>query len=312
MKIVFLGTSEFAARILKDLLDKAYDIVAVVTRPDRPQGRSLQMVPPPVKQFLNDSHYSLPIHQPEKASTPDFEQVLSAYDADIFLVVAYGEILRQPILDLPKKGCINIHASLLPAYRGAAPMQRCLMDGCAKTGITIIEMVRQMDAGDMLAQAVVEVPENMTFGQLEVKLLEECFALVPKVIDNFDYYYQNKITQDPNQVTFAAKITPEDQEVHWSDSAKKNHDKIRAFSPYPGAWCKIKVGNDIKRLKIKSSLALSELKGDPGAILKQNKELIVACSEGGLNLVEVQLEGKKAMSAGDFLKGMQQSISFNF
>lgn len=312
MKIVFLGTSEFAAHILKDLLDKSYNIVAVVTRPDRPQGRSLQRIPPPVKQFLVHTHSTLPVHQPEKASTLAFEQVLSAYEADLFLVVAYGEILRQHILDLPKKGCINIHASLLPAYRGAAPMQRCLMDGCKTTGITIIEMVRQMDAGDMLAQSIVDVPENMTLGQLEVKLLEECFTLVPKVIDHFDEYDQNKISQDPELVTFAAKITPEDQEICWGDSAKKNHDKIRALSPHPGAWCKIKVGNDVKRLKIKSSLALSDRKGEPGAILSQNKELIVACSEGALSLIEVQLEGKKAMSACDLLKGMQQAFSFNF
>jgi len=311
MKIVFWGTSEFAARILSDLLAKTFEIVAVVTRLDMPQGRSLQLTPPPVKKLLLDSASKIPIYQPEKASTPEFAQILSSYNADLFLVVAYGEILRQNILDIPHKGCINIHTSLLPKFRGAAPIQRCLMDGCPESGVTIIEMVRKMDAGDILAQSVVSIPENMNFGELEEALLQECFTLVPKVINAFDQYYKNKTAQDENLVNFAAKILPNDMEINWKDSAQKNHNKIRALSPYPGAYCKVKIGEEIKRLKIKSSFICSDLKGDPASILSQNKELVIACCEGALSLGEVQLEGKKLMTAGDFLKGIHQKISFS-
>ncbi|MCX6989799.1 MAG: methionyl-tRNA formyltransferase [Chlamydiae bacterium] len=311
MKIVFWGTSEFAARILSDLLAKSFEIVAVVTRLDMPQGRSLHLSPPPVKKFLIESGSKIPVHQPEKASTLEFSQILSSYNADLFLVVAYGEILRQNILDIPIKGCINIHTSLLPKYRGAAPIQRCLMDGSRESGITIIEMVRQMDAGDILAQSVVPIPENMNFGQLEEALLQECFTLVPKMIHDFDQYYKNKTSQDVNLVTFAAKILPVDMEINWNDSAQKNHDKIRALSPYPGAYCKVKIGDEFKRLKIKSSFVRLDLKGDPGSILSLNRELIIACSQGSLSLGDVQLEGKKMMTASDFLKGIHQKISFS-
>ena len=311
MKIVFWGTSEFAARILSDLLSKSFEIVAVVTRLDMPQGRSLQLTPPPVKKFLIDSASEIPIHQPEKASKPEFAQILSSYNADLFLVVAYGEILRQNILDIPLKGCINIHTSLLPKYRGAAPIQRCLMDGCSESGITIIEMVRKMDAGDVIAQEVVSIPENMNFGQLEEALLQGAFNLVPKVINDFDQFYKNKTEQNENLVTFAAKILPDDMEINWNDSAQKNHNKIRALSPYPGAYCRVKIGDEVKRLKIKSSSVLLGLKRDPSSILSQNKELVIACSEGALSLGDVQLEGKKIMTAGDFLKGIHQKISFS-
>jgi len=310
LKIVFFGTSEFAARILKDLLDKSFEIVAVVTRPDRPQGRALQLVPPPVKKLLIDRQSYIPVHQPEKASTPEFQETLSQYVADLYLVVAYGEILRQHILDLPKLACINIHASLLPFYRGAAPMQRCLMDGCLKTGITIIEMVRQMDAGDMVAQAEIEIPEDMNLGQLDAKLMELSFSLVPKVLQNFSECFKNKVAQDTEKVTFAAKILPEELEIDWNLPAKKIHDKIRALSPTPSAWSKVKIGDDVKRLKVKSSSVVSGVEAKAGSIISLNKEIVIACSEGALRLIEVQLEGKKSMFAGDFLKGIHQEINF--
>lgn len=310
MKIVFFGTSDFAARILKDLLNKSFDVVAVVTRPDRPQGRTLQLVPPPVKKLLIDQQSNLPVHQPEKASTPEFQEILSRYEADLYLVVAYGEILRQHILDLPKLGCINIHASLLPRYRGAAPMQRCLMDGCDKSGITIIEMVRQMDAGDMVAQTEVSISEDMNLGQLETKLMEASFELVPKVLRDFDSYFKNKIPQDPSQVTFAAKILPEELELNWNEPAKKIHDKICALSPSPGAWCKVKIGDDVKRLKVKSSSVILDATAPAGSIISLDKEIVIACLQGAIRLGEVQLEGKKAMSASDFLKGIHQNINF--
>ncbi|MCX6987867.1 MAG: methionyl-tRNA formyltransferase [Chlamydiae bacterium] len=311
MKIVFFGTSAFASAILKDLIFKSFDIVAVVTRPDKPQGRSLQVLASPVKQLLLDSHSHIPVYQPQKASTIEFQQVLVSYDADLFFVVAYGEILKENILDLPAKGCFNLHASLLPKYRGAAPIQRCIMDGSSVSGITIIEMVRQMDAGDMLASVKVDLTKDMNFGDLEAKLLEVSFDLVPKVINNFDYYYKNKIQQDEDQVTFAAKISPQDSEILWTDEASVNCNKIRAFSPSPGAWCKVCIGGQWRRLKIFSSSIIKDVSPLPGSLLPESHKLDVACLNGVLRLEQVQLEGKKIMTGLDFLRGVAGKLSFN-
>ena len=313
MKIVFFGTSPFAARILSYLLSQNIDVLAVVTRPDRPRGRSQHVSAPPVKEMALQLNPQLPIHQPEKASTHEFASLLKEYNADLFVVVAYGEIIKQNILDIPKWGCINIHASLLPKYRGAAPMQRCLIAGDSRTGVTIIDMVLQMDAGDMLGSAVVPISETMTCGELEEKLVAASCPLLLKTLDDFEQGTVKRISQNPQEVTFAAKITPDDEKIYWTESATNLHNRIRALSPAPGAWCTVWVGNEPKRFKIKRSAVLPEKQGQPGEILTFNAKegLHVACREGALSLLEVQLEGKKAMKIEDFIKGMNCQISFS-
>jgi methionyl-tRNA formyltransferase len=260
--------------------------------------------------MLSSNNLQIPLLQPEKASSHEFEKILSLFNADLFLVVAYGEILKETVLSIPKKGCINIHASLLPKFRGAAPIHRSILAGDSTTGITIIEMVKKMDAGDILATEEVEIAENMNFEQVENKLLEACYSIVPKVLDHFDEYYASKKPQDEAHVTFANKITPADLEINWSDYSEINLNKVRAFSPHPGAFCKIKIGADIKRIKIKCA-RLSFMTGRPGEILDKSKKFIIACSHGSLEILEVQLEGKKTMSSIEFLKGLHNDILFN-
>lgn len=304
MKIVFFGTSEFAARLLTYLLDHNIEIVAVVTRPDKPRGRSLQLAPPPVKEALQKQGYDLPIHQPKKASTEEFETLLKQYQADLFLVVAYGEIIKQNLLSLPPLGCINVHASLLPAYRGAAPMQRALMDGVTVTGVTIMEMVLEMDAGNIIETAEIPVPNEMNLEELQEKLYSLSGPLLLKVISNLKVGRLTTYAQDSTKVTFAPKITAEEEVIHWARSANQIHNQIRALSPFPGTWCQIKIGNEIKRFKIKKSRVIQEMKGVPGTVLSSSKgECIVACGQGALRLEEVQLEGKKTMPIQDFLRG---------
>ncbi len=312
MKIVFFGTSPFAARILSFLLSQNINVLAVVTRPDRPRGRSQHVSAPPVKEMALQLKPQLPIHQPEKASIPDFAALLQKYNADLFVVVAYGEIIKQNILDIPKWGCINIHASLLPKYRGAAPMQRCLLAGDSLTGVTIIDMVLQMDAGDMLGTAEVPVPESMTCGELEEKLVTVSCPLLLKILDDFERGTVKRIPQNPQAVTFSPKITFDDEKIYWTEPAKDLHNRIRALSPAPGAWCTVWVGNEPKRFKIKRSAILSEKQGQPGEILAFNAKegLHVACREGALSLLEVQLEGKKSMKIEEFINGLNRQISF--
>ncbi len=308
MRIVFFGTSQFAARILTYLAQQRVDVCAVVTRPDRPKGRERHVIPPPVKQAALQLMPPLPIHQPEKASTPDFESVLKRYGADLFVVVAYGEILKQDLLNLPKWGCVNVHASLLPKYRGAAPMQRALMQGEPVTGVAIMEMVLQMDAGAIFDTFELPVPEEMTFGELEDKLCTAAGPLLLKVLRAFESGTVQKKPQDPHPVTFAAKITPEEEQIKWEKTARDLHNLIRALSPAPGAWCFLTMGEERKRLKIKRSRIIPDLSGSPGQTLIFGKEgWVVACGQGALRLLEVQLEGKRVMSTEEFIKGVKNS-----
>ncbi|MBI2743870.1 MAG: methionyl-tRNA formyltransferase [Chlamydiales bacterium] len=313
MRIVFLGTSSFAASVLEYLFQEKISVVAVVTRPDRPFGRSQRVSSPPVKECVQRLKPEIPLFQPEKASTPEFAEILAAFQADLFVVVAYGEILKKNILDLPKMGAINIHTSLLPKYRGAAPMQRCLMDGCAETGVSIMEMVLQMDAGDLIEVVKLPIPEEMTHGELEKKLCDLARPALTKVIEDFEKGRVKKTPQDPSLVTFAPKITPEEEQIHWNLPAKKIHNLVRALSPFPGAWCFVKIGEEKKRLKIKRARLITEKSGQPGELLSSGKEgLIVACGEQALHLLEVQLEGKKLLSSQEFLRGLHTLPSFQF
>lgn len=309
MKVVFFGTSSFAAETLRNLLDHRVHIVAVVTRIDKPKGRRLELSPPPVKESILKNYPELPLLQPSKASTPEFAQVLRSYDPDLFVVVAYGEILRPSILEIPRRGCVNIHASLLPLYRGAAPMQRALMEGAVETGITLIEMSAQMDAGDILAMQSIPVTPEMTLGDLEPKLCALGSNLVLQYISDLEQGHVCRYPQDHSRATFAPKIAPDEMRIDWKCKASVLHNLIRALSPIPGAWCVINIGGEKKRLKIKRAV-VSEERGVPGDTLRRSvKEWVVACGEGALSLLEVQLEGKKTMLIGDFLRGTPSELS---
>lgn len=304
-KIVFFGTPDFAAEILRYLLDRGVDVAGVVTQPDRPKGRSLQLTPSAVKTSILERAPHIPIFQPEKASQEPFLEQLKALNADLFVVVVYGQILSQKLLDIPPLGSINVHPSLLPKFRGAAPVHRSLMAGETETGVSIQKIVRQLDSGDVIAVTKIAVPPEMTFGELEPKLLELAKPLLLEVIRKFEKGVPAATPQNHDLATYASKFELEELEINWAKPAEELHNLIRAFSPRPGAWCWIDAGGERKRLKILRSQCVSG-KGTPGQFL-QNE--IVACGQGALKLVEVQPEGKKAMRAADWLRG-QKNISF--
>ena len=308
MNIIFFGTSPFAANLLDCLLKHKLNIIAVVTRTDKPQGRSLKVSAPPVKELLLRSYPDLPLLQPFKASTPEFADHLKKLNPDLFIVAAYGEILKSFLLDMPFMGAINVHGSLLPKYRGAAPIQRCLMNGDPKTGITIMKMVLEMDAGDMLEKAEISLSSGTTFGDLEQKLSQiACPALI-RVIEQIKNGTAHPVPQNPLEVTFAPKISSQETEIKWNRPAIEIHNLIRALSPQPGAWCWVEVGGEKKRLKIKRSEVATDL---PSGYWGENvvftdKEWIIACHPGALRLLEVQLEGKKSLPIGEFLRGFHE------
>jgi len=281
--------------VLRFLVEHDIEIAAVVTRPDKPQGRSLRVLPPPVKETAAALLPHTPIHQPVKASTTEFAQQLQGYRASLFVVVAYGEIVKKIILDLPPLKCLNVHASLLPKYRGASPIQRCLMHGDKETGVSIMDMVLEMDAGDVYEMVHTQIPEEMTFAELDLKLSELAGPALLQTIKNLEAGTAKKTPQDSSQATFAPKLSPEEEMIRWNRSAREIHNLVRALSPAPGAWCYVDIGGEKKRLKIKRT-QLSPLAAAKNA-------WIIPCSEGFLQILEVQLEGKKTMPASDFLRG---------
>lgn len=305
MKIIFFGTPNFAAETLRYLLESGIEISAVITQPDRPKGRSLQMTPSPVKVLALEKN--LPVLQPEKASDSEFLQKLIQIKADLFVVVAFGQILSQKLLDIPPLGCINVHASLLPKYRGAAPIQRAIMAGEKETGIAIQKMVKQLDAGDVIASKKIPILENMTFGELEQNLIEITKPLLVEVIKEYEKRIPEATPQNHELASYASKIELVEGEIDWGKSAHDLHNLVRAFSPKPGAWSWVEIGGVKKRLKIIRSRCTAQ-EGSPGEIL--SNEGVIACGKGSLELLEVQPEGKKVMRAADWFRG-QKNISFN-
>jgi len=306
LKVVFFGTPTFAAKTLEFLLQNNINVVAVVTRPDRPQGRSRSLTPSPVK--LVSQKRNLPLYQPEKASAPDFAPILEQYQADLFVVVAYGEIVKQNLLDMPRLACINVHASLLPKYRGAAPIQQAVINGETMSGITIMHMVKKLDAGDIIKSASVSIDPNMTAGELEEELLIAGENSLLEVIHDFEKEVPPRTPQNPDLVTYAAKVEPCDGELYWTESAKNLHNRARGVTPKPGAWCWVEINGVKKRLKIKKTKYVDKFSGQPGEILEyEGKTICIACGEGTLQILELQLEGKKPMDSASFLRGLPQN-----
>ncbi len=308
MKIIFFGTSPFAASLLNCLLQHRQNVVAVVTRPDKPKGRSLKLTAPPVKEFVQQTE--IPVLQPVKASTPEFAAKLKTFSPDLFIVAAYGEILKTIILDIPRHGAINVHASILPKYRGAAPIHRAIMNGDSETGVTIMKMVLELDAGDILETARTPISDDMTFGELSEKLsIIACDPLI-KVVHQIKKGPLHSVPQDLRKVTIASKITSEETVIQWNRPAPAVHNQIRALSPFPGAWSWVQAGPEKKRLKIRRSEIVPGMKGYPAEnLIYDDQEWIIGCEKEAIRLLEVQLEGKKSLTIKEFLRGHPDPIT---
>ena len=308
MKCVFFGTPKFAAKILSYLLEKHIPICAVVTQPDEKKNHRTNIAE--VKKFLQESSYQMPILQPVKASSSAFIEIMQKLQPDLFIVAAYGQILSQKLLDVPLIDSINVHASLLPKYRGAAPIQRCIMANEKKTGITIMKMVKQLDAGDIIKTKEVPIFTDDTFCEVEERLIEAAKPLLVSTIE--DYIHQNIhfVKQDDTQATYAHKITKEESKIDWHQRAQDLHNLIRALSPYPAAFCDVQIGTERKKMKILRTKIVEDT-GLPGQNLVFAKNTwIVACKDRSLQILQVQLEGKKKLLTADFIRGMKSPLSF--
>jgi len=304
VNIVYFGTPDFSARILSYLLEHDIHVLAVVSKPDKPKGRSRRLIPTPVKEVAE--RRGIPLYQPDRASDPGLDKTLSALSPDLFVVVAYGEILKQQLLEIPRVACINLHTSLLPKYRGAAPIQHAVIAGEKETGATVMHMTKKMDAGDIIKQKKVLIDQQDTFGEVQDKLLAIGAPLLYESIIDFSKGIENRIVQDESLVSFAPKIELEDCEINWRQPAEKIYNLVRGVNPYPGAWTRVDMQGEIKRIKIYTCTIQEELSIEPGKCIITNKNrLYVGTATEALEIIELQLEGKKRMSAGDLLRGMK-------
>lgn len=299
MKIIFMGTPDFAVASLNALVEAGHDIQAVITQPDRPKGRGKKLAYPEVKTRALE--LNLPVHQPQKVKDPEFIELLNSYEADLFVVVAYGRILPKEVLELPKYGCINVHGSLLPEYRGAAPIQRSVLEGRAESGVTIMQMDEGMDTGDMLRQGAIPITMEDTSGTMFDKLAVLGGSLLVETLKDMEAGSLKPVKQDEEKATYAARILKEDELIDWNHSAREINCQIRALAPSPGAYT---VWNDL-RVKLWESTPVDEdSKEEPGTVLEIGKHTFkVQTGKGVLEVKQVQPAGKKAMEAKAFCNG---------
>lgn len=301
MRIVFMGTPDFAVGSLQALCESGkHEILAVVTQPDRPKGRGNKLLQTPVKEYALEQ--GLTVYQPQKVKTPEFVELLHELQPKLIVVAAFGQFLSKEILELPKYGCINVHASLLPKYRGAAPIQYAIIKGEKESGVTIMQMDIGMDTGAMLDKVVVPIEENTTMGELHDALREQGAALLLQVIDKIAAGTAAAEPQDDAQATYATLLDRSMEHIDWSKTAQEVHNLIRGFNPAPSTFTKLPNGKSLKiwgsKMTDKSSAAAA------GTVIATGKHsFFVACGEGVLEITEVQPESKKRMPAQVFLNG---------
>ena len=298
MRVVFMGTPDFSVPALENIA-KRYEVVAVVTQQDRPKGRGHKMQYTPVKEKAIE--LEIPVYQPKRVKAHEFVDILKTLKPDVIVVIAFGQILSKEILELPKHGCINVHASLLPKYRGAAPIQWAVINGDKKSGVTTMYMAEGLDTGDIIDTSEIVLDEKETGGSLFDKLADLGGKLILNTLDKLETGTATRTRQDDARSTYAGKITKELGKIDFTKSAVEIERLIRGLNPWPSAFTYM----DDKMLKIWNADVLEEtVEEEPGTITEVNKKFIkVATGEGYLLLKEIQLEGKKRMDVTSFLNG---------
>lgn len=299
MRVIFMGTPDFAVPSLEALLTK-HEVVLVVTQPDKPKGRGKKMVPTPVKACALE--HGIPVLQPEKVKEPEFVEQLRSYEPDLIAVTAFGQILSEPILEMPKYGCINVHGSLLPKYRGAAPMQWSIIDGEKVTGITTMYMAKGLDSGDMLLKAEVEITDEDTFATIHDKMAVTGANLLLDTLDQLEAGTLERIPQDHDAATYAPMITKETGHIDWSKNRQDIINLIRGLNPVPAAYTIY----EEEVLKIFGAV-ISDVQADGSAngeiVAVVKKGFVVKCGDGCLLITEVQARGGKRMMTDAYLRG---------
>lgn len=297
MKIIFMGTPDFAAASLEALIASKHEIMAVVTQPDKPKGRKGELTPSPVKTIAVEK--GIKVYQPVRVREQEFVEILRGYNPDVIIVVAFGQIIPESILEIPKYGCVNIHGSLLPKYRGAAPIQWAVLDGEKETGVTTMLMDKGIDTGDILLKRVINLAEDETAGSLFDKLMVLGAETILETLEGLENGSITPEKQGESPTDYAKMLTKAMGLIDFTRTAAELDCFIRGMNPWPSAYTVL----DGKTLKIWKAKPVDG-SGGAGSVLSVGKDsFTVCCGENALEILEVQLEGKKRMSAGDFLKG---------
>lgn len=302
MRTVFMGTPDFSVETLKELIASEHEVLAVVTQPDKPKGRSDKLIASPVKECAVEN--GIPVLQPERARDAEFIEEIRKLAPDVIVVVAFGQILSKELLELPKYGCVNVHASLLPKYRGAAPIQQAVIDGCEYSGVTTMQMGEGLDTGDILLVDKVKLEAKETGGSLFDRLSPVGAKLLIKTLEGLEKGEITPVKQDESEATYVHMIKKSQGLIDFNKSAKELDCLIRGMNPWPSAFTHL----DGKMLKIWDADVVSA-SGTPGTVIDTDKNsFTVACGEGALKVSEVQLEGKKRMRSSVFMNGNPMEI----
>lgn len=305
MRVAFLGTGDIGVPSLKALaMDGRHEVCAVFTQPDRPAGRAMKLKPSPIKVAAEE--LGIPVYQPEKIRVAESLEQLAALKPEIIVVVAYGQILPKRILELPPRGCLNIHASILPKHRGASPVHAAILAGDTESGVTIMQMDEGLDTGDILHVASVSLAEGETAGSLHDRLAELAPGALVETLRLIEAGTVVPMKQDDSLATYAPKLSRKDGEIDWRQPAEEIERRIRGLTPWPGAYTYLPEGT--APLKVHAAAALDGKGGGPGEILDVSQGLLVAAGEGAVLLREIQAPGGKRLAATDFLRGHEVRV----
>ena len=303
MRVIFAGTGAFGVPCLEALVasDKHF-VLSVLTQPDRPAGRSQKPLASPIKEAALRHH--LQVYQPEDVNAASSLSQIRYQKPDLIVVVAYGQILKKPLLELPERGCWNVHASLLPKYRGASPIAAAIRDRQRKTGVTIMQMNEGLDTGDMLGNVATRIRPGETTGMLHDRLAGKAAPLLVDFLDRAEKGKVKRVRQNNAEASLAPRMTKEDGKINWDRSPEEIEAHIRSMQPWPGAYAWLPDGADQKMLKVFVVILSRRAKGKPGEVVEVNSHgILVAAKKGGVLLREVQLEGRKRMTAAEFARG---------
>lgn len=308
MRVVFIGTGEIGVPVLRSLLNsKEHEIIGVVTQPDKPVGRTQRIEAPPIKKAA--AEIAAPILQPERIKRPDAVEAIRELAPEVIVVMAYGQILPRAVLEIPSVACLNLHASLLPRHRGAAPIQSAILAGDRESGITVMYMDEGLDTGDILLQSRIEIAPDETGGSLHDRLAQIAPVALDEALARLGTGNAPRVSQDSSVATYAPKLEREDGRINWTETVALIERKIRAFNPWPGAFTLLRDEAGHKRkLKIFSAKIVAGGKASPGEIVDSANAIVIGATEGALSLGEVQLEGKRRMRAAEFLRGYSATL----
>lgn len=301
MRIVYMGTPDFAVPCLEEIINRGHQLAAVVTQPDRPKGRGRKLQPPPVKAAAQE--HGIDVYQPNKIKTADFFNVLKDIGPDLIVVVAYGKILPPEILALPPMGCVNVHASLLPKYRGSAPIHWAVINGEKETGVTTMYMDEGMDTGDMILKKTVKIGSDTTVGEVHDQLKILGAELLGETLELIEQGIAPRTPQDDDLATYAPMLTREHEKINWNKPAEDIKNQIRGMNPWPGSYTTL----DGKVLKVWRAEVLDKTTDKkPGTVVQaEGDSIVVQAARGTVSLLELQLQGGKRLSCADFLRGRQ-------